>query len=71
MTHYFIQAQSDPKKPTGTIITVSSGRAGITAAGGSAYNISKIAEQRLNEHLQLGGQNPSQISMFQFFYSLS
>ena len=54
MTHYFIQAQDNPKEPTGTIITVSSGRAGITGVGGSAYNISKIAEQRLNEHLQLG-----------------
>jgi NAD(P)-dependent dehydrogenase (short-subunit alcohol dehydrogenase family) len=58
MTHYFIQSQPNPKEPTGTIITVSSGRAGLTGAGGSAYNIAKIAEQRLNEHLQLG-QYPS------------
>jgi len=54
MNHYFIQAQPNPKQPTGTIITVSSGRAGLTAPGGSAYNISKLAEQRLAEHLQLG-----------------
>ncbi|KAN0119209.1 NAD(P)-binding protein [Hyaloscypha variabilis] len=53
MNHYFIQAQPNPKEPTGTIITVSSGRAGLTAPGGSAYNISKLAEQRLAEHLQL------------------
>jgi len=53
MTHYFIQSQADPKKPTGTIIGVSSGRAGITGEGGSSYNIAKLAEQRLNEHLQL------------------
>jgi hypothetical protein len=64
MTHYFIQAQPNPKKPTGTIITVSSGRAGITAEGGSAYNISKIAEQKLNEHLQLGRQHPRSLSKF-------
>jgi NAD(P)-dependent dehydrogenase (short-subunit alcohol dehydrogenase family) len=54
MTHYFIQSQPNPKEPVGTIITVSSGRAGLTGVGGSAYNISKVAEQRLNEHLQLG-----------------
>jgi NAD(P)-dependent dehydrogenase (short-subunit alcohol dehydrogenase family) len=53
MTHGFIQAQSNPKAPVGTIITVASGRAGLTTAGGSAYNISKLAEQRLNEHLQV------------------
>jgi NAD(P)-dependent dehydrogenase (short-subunit alcohol dehydrogenase family) len=53
MTHYFIQSHPDPKKPTGTIIGVSSGRAGLTGEGGSAYNIAKLAEQRLNEHLQL------------------
>jgi len=53
MTHYFIQSQPDPKKPVGTLIAVSSGRAGLTMAGGSAYDISKLAEQRLNEHLQM------------------
>jgi len=63
MNHHFIQSQPDPKKPTGTIITVASGRAGITAEGGSAYNISKIAEQRLNEHLQLGKVSPFSISV--------
>jgi hypothetical protein len=67
MTHYFIQAQPDPKKPTGTVLTVSSGRAGITAEGGSAYNISKIAEQRLNEHLQLGRQHPLSVFKFPIF----
>jgi len=68
MTHYFIQSQLNPKEPTGTIITVRSGRAGITAAGGLTYNISKIVEQRLNEHLQLGNSLPSQ---FLFVESLS
>ncbi|TGO46208.1 hypothetical protein BCON_0338g00080 [Botryotinia convoluta] len=53
MTHHFIQSQTSPKSPTGTIITVSSGRAGLTGPGGSAYNISKLAEQRLSEHLHL------------------
>ncbi|KAF5868723.1 putative short chain dehydrogenase reductase family protein [Botrytis fragariae] len=53
MTHHFIRSQPSPKSPTGTIITVSSGRAALTGPGGSAYNISKLAEQRLSEHLHL------------------
>jgi NAD(P)-dependent dehydrogenase (short-subunit alcohol dehydrogenase family) len=53
MTHQFIQSLPNPKLPTATIITVSSGRAGFTSAGGSSYNIAKLGEQRLNEHLQL------------------
>lgn len=57
MTHHFIQSQPDPKKPIGTIITVASGRAGLTTEGGSAYNINKLAEQRLMEHVQL--ENPT------------
>jgi NADP-dependent 3-hydroxy acid dehydrogenase YdfG len=54
MSHHYIQSQPNPKEPTGTLITVSSGRAGLTAPGASGYNISKLAEQRLNEHLQMG-----------------
>ncbi|PQE04027.1 oxidoreductase short chain dehydrogenase reductase family protein [Rutstroemia sp. NJR-2017a BVV2] len=53
MIHHYIRSFPDPKKPTGTIITVSSGRAGISTVGGSAYNISKLAEQRLTEHVAL------------------
>ncbi|KAH6710635.1 hypothetical protein BKA61DRAFT_489056 [Leptodontidium sp. MPI-SDFR-AT-0119] len=53
MTHHFINSQPNPKESTATVITVSSGRAGFTTADGSAYNISKIAEQRFNEHLQI------------------
>ncbi|ESZ91743.1 hypothetical protein SBOR_7850 [Sclerotinia borealis F-4128] len=53
MTHHYIKSHLDPKKPTGTIISVSSGRAGFTTKGGSAYNISKLAEQRLTEHIVL------------------
>jgi len=53
MVHHYIQSQPDPKNPVGTIIAVSSGRAGITGAGGSSYNISKLAEERLGEHLQI------------------
>ncbi|KAF7890256.1 hypothetical protein EAF00_008571 [Botryotinia globosa] len=53
MTHHFIRSQPSPKSPTGTIITVSSGRAGLTGPGGSAYNISKLSEQRLSEHLHV------------------
>ncbi|KUJ23630.1 NAD(P)-binding protein [Mollisia scopiformis] len=55
--HQFIQSQPNPKEPIGTIITVSSGRAGFTGAGGSSYNIAKLAEHRLSEHLQL--ENPT------------
>lgn len=59
MTHHFINSQPDnsqpdPKESTATIINVSSGRAGFLNAGGSAYNISKLAEQRFSEHLQIG-----------------
>jgi NAD(P)-dependent dehydrogenase (short-subunit alcohol dehydrogenase family) len=57
MSHYFIQSQPNPKEPTGTLITVASGRAGLTIPGGSAYNISKLAEERLNEHIQMGENN--------------
>ncbi|EKD14500.1 uncharacterized protein L3040_000031 [Drepanopeziza brunnea f. sp. 'multigermtubi'] len=57
MSQYFIQSQPNPKESTATIITVSSGRAGFTSARGSAYNISKIAEQRLNEHIQVEHPN--------------
>lgn len=53
MTQQFIQSQPNPKEPQGTIMTISSGRAGLTNVGGSSYNIAKLAEQRLNEHLQL------------------
>lgn len=53
MTHYFIQSQPSPETPTGTIITVSSGRASFTTRGGSMYNITKLAEQRFSEHLSL------------------
>ncbi|ATZ57945.1 hypothetical protein BCIN_15g04480 [Botrytis cinerea B05.10] len=57
MTHHFIRSQPSPKSPTGTIITLSSGRAGLTVPGGSTYDISKLAEQRLVEHLHL--EHPS------------
>ncbi|KAF7945128.1 hypothetical protein EAE96_009907 [Botrytis aclada] len=57
MTHHYIRSQPSPESPTGTIITVSSGRASFTSAGGSAYNISKLAEQRLSEHLHF--EHPS------------
>lgn len=53
MTHHFIRSQASPESPTGTIITLSSGRAGLTVSGGSSYDISKLAEQRLVEHLHL------------------
>ncbi len=54
MIHHFIRAQPNPEDPSGTIITVSSGRAGLTIPGGSSYNIAKLAAQRLTEHVHLG-----------------
>ena len=69
MSHYYIQSQRNPKEPTGTLITVSSGRAGLTSPGGSAYNVSKLAEQRLNEHIQLG--EVSQPLLFEHILILS
>lgn len=53
MTHHYIQSQPSPSQPVGTIISVSSGRAAFTSPRGSAYNISKLAEQRLYEHLHI------------------
>ncbi|KAK2626447.1 hypothetical protein QTJ16_003622 [Diplocarpon rosae] len=53
MSRRFILSQPNPGESPATIITVSSGRAGFTTERGSAYNISKLAEQRLNEHIQL------------------
>jgi hypothetical protein len=59
MIHHYIATQSDPKDPVGTIINVSSGRAGVISAGGSSYNISKLATQHLTEHVHLGPSPPS------------
>ncbi|KAK0110151.1 hypothetical protein ONS95_002803 [Cadophora gregata] len=53
MTHHFINYQPNPKESTATVINVCSGRAGFTTAAGSAYNISKLAQQRFTEHLQI------------------
>lgn len=50
--HHYISAQNSTT-PTGTVIAVSSGRAGLTMPNGSSYNIAKLAEQRLIEHAQL------------------
>ncbi len=61
MTHYFIKTQSDPSKPIGTIINVASGRAGMVAPRGSAYNISKVAIERFTETLQLGLSPPESL----------
>lgn len=53
MTHHFIQSQPNPKEPQGTIINISSGRAGLFFPGGSSYDIAKLAEQKLSEHIQM------------------
>ncbi|KAI6717209.1 hypothetical protein JHW43_000384 [Diplocarpon mali] len=57
MSRNFILSQPNPEESKATIITVSSGRAGLTFPKGSAYNISKLAEQRLNEHIQIEHPN--------------
>lgn len=52
MIHHYINTQADPKNPVGTIISVLSGRVGLVIPEGSAYNVSKWAEQRIIEHAQ-------------------
>ena len=54
MVHYYINSQKNPGDPTGTIITVSSGLAGITQPAGSGYYINKLGSQRLGEFLDVG-----------------
>jgi NAD(P)-dependent dehydrogenase (short-subunit alcohol dehydrogenase family) len=44
----YIKSQGD--KPTGTLIVVSSGMAGVVAPGSSAYAIGKLAQERLTEY---------------------
>ena len=45
--HHFINSQTDPKNPVGTIIDVNSVFAGIVMPGASAYASSKLAQHRL------------------------
>jgi len=54
MIHYYIKNQPNSKDPSGTIITVSSGLAGVTQPAGSAYSINKLGEQRLGEFVDAG-----------------
>jgi len=49
MTHHYINSQPNSKSPSGTIITVASGLAGVTQPSGSAYSINKLGEQRFGE----------------------
>jgi len=51
---YFIKTQSDPTNPRGTFIATNSGLAGMVVPGLTSYTISKLASQRLIEHLHLG-----------------
>lgn len=51
MVHYFIKSQSNTEDPIGTIITVSSGLAGLTQPAGSGYSINKLGGQRFGEFL--------------------
>lgn len=54
MVYHFIATQPNPEEPVGTIISVLSGRVGLTNPNASAYNTSKAFELRLVEHLQVG-----------------
>ena len=54
MAHYFIKSQPSEKKTHGTIISVSSGLAGMTSPGYSSYSIAKLAEQRMMEYIDAG-----------------
>lgn len=49
--YHYVNSQADPSNPTGTIITVNSGLAGLIDTGISAYSIGKLAGQRLNEYV--------------------
>lgn len=50
----YINSQPDPKNPTGTIISVSSGLAGRVHPGFSAYSVGKLGEQKLGEYVDAG-----------------
>lgn len=50
----FVQSQDDPKRPTGTIININSGLAGVVKEGLSAYSISKLAAHRHMEYVGKG-----------------
>jgi NAD(P)-dependent dehydrogenase (short-subunit alcohol dehydrogenase family) len=68
MVKGFIESQGEEKKkePVGTIISVLTGRVGLTTPAGSSYNVSKSTEMRLVEHMQLG---ESQIFFFNIYPS--
>jgi hypothetical protein len=50
----YIKSQPDPKNPSGTIISVSSGFAGRIHPGFSAYSVGKLGEQKLGEYVDAG-----------------
>jgi hypothetical protein len=50
----WVKSQPDPKKPTGTIITINTGLSCMTVSGTSAYTISKLAAQRYMEFVATG-----------------
>lgn len=52
----WINSQSEPGKPAGTLINVNSGLAGYLMPGNSAYGSSKLAVHRYMEFLDLGEQ---------------
>ncbi|KAK5268226.1 hypothetical protein LTR99_003160 [Exophiala xenobiotica] len=49
----YINSQPDPKKPTGTVINVNTGLAGVTVPGNSAYGTAKLAAHKYMEFIHL------------------
>jgi short-subunit dehydrogenase len=50
----YINAQDNPKDPKGTIISMTSGTAGITYPLSSGYSVSKLAVQKFSEFVDGG-----------------
>ena len=50
----WIRSQQDPNNPTGTVIHINSGLAGMTHPGNSAYGTSKLAAHRYMEIVGAG-----------------
>lgn len=59
----WINSQTEPEKPVGTLINVNSGLAGYLMPGNSAYGSSKLAVHRYMEFLDLGEFSLSSIAI--------
>jgi NADP-dependent 3-hydroxy acid dehydrogenase YdfG len=50
----YINAQDNPKDPKGTIISMTSGTAGMTYPTSSGYSVPKLAVQKFSELVHAG-----------------